>query len=112
MAPSGPAAMLGPLSGAANSVMMPAGVIRPIVPANWRNQRLPSGPAVMLLPSLLAVGSVNSAMAPSVVIRPILFVAVSVNQSAPSGPAAMPPGRLLGVGTGNSSMVWAETIAG
>src|SRR6266487_1455174 len=38
------------------------------------------------------------------VMRPILFVAHSVNQRLPSGPAVIAPGRLPGVGRGNSLM--------
>ena len=50
--PSGPAVMpcglLLAVSAAANSVMVPAGVIRPILlPPSSVNQRLPSGPAVI-----------------------------------------------------------------
>ncbi len=41
-------------------------------------------------------------MAPPVVMRPILLVAVSVNHRLPSGPAVMPTGPLLAVGVGNS----------
>jgi len=76
-APSGPAVMSdGKLSGVgmANSVMVPAVVIRPILLApNSVNQRAPSGPAVMPTGKLLAVGRANSVMTPAVVIRPILL---------------------------------------
>src|SRR5438477_281535 len=70
------------------------------------NQRTPSGPAVMPEGALPAVGTVNSVMTPSVVIRPILLPAnaSSVNQRAPSGPVVMPTGALPAVGTVNSVM--------
>ena len=50
-------------------------------------------------------GSGNSVTAPSVVIRPIVSVFISVNHSAPSAPAAMPNGPLSGVGVGNEVAV-------
>ena len=60
--PSGPAVIpSGPLLAVmrcVNSVMVPAGVIRPILlPVYSVNQRLPSGPAVIPAGPLLAVGS-------------------------------------------------------
>src|SRR5262249_22029377 len=76
-------------------------VIRPIFsPFCSVNQRLPSGPVVMLEGALEAVGSVNSVIAPAGVILPILFAvaANSVNQRLPSGPVVIPAGKLLVVG--------------
>ena len=89
--------------GSANSVMMPAVVIRPIwLPSDSVNQRLPSGPAAIPAGMLLAVGSANSVMMPAVVIRPIWLLPASANQRLPSGPAVMPTGMLSGVGIANS----------
>src|SRR5262249_39256362 len=93
--------------GTVNSVMSPAGVIRPIRPASSVNQTLPSGPAVMPAGRLAAVRSVNSwivTLNPPVPMaaRPILFPGPPRNQIAPSGPAAMPHGVLAAVGTSNS----------
>ena len=51
------------------------------------NQRLPSGPVVIRLGPLFAVGMVNSVNVPSVAIRPMRLPPFSANQSAPSGPA-------------------------
>src|SRR5690348_11080797 len=91
--PSAPAAMpltFGALTG--NSVIWPAGVIRPIalvVPVSV-NHRLPSGPAVS--PRGKAPGfkpPENSVIWPLGVIRPIAGSLASVNQIFPSGPAAM-----------------------
>src|SRR5262249_24479614 len=46
-----------------HSVMLPSGVMRPIFrPRVSVNQRLPSGPAVMSLSPLLAVGTAYSTM--------------------------------------------------
>ena len=78
-----------------NSVIAPAGVMRPIRPglACSVNQRLPSGPGA--IPSgeeLLVRPVVNSVIAPVGVIRPIAGFAFSVNQRLPSGPATMPVG--------------------
>src|SRR5260221_4257510 len=77
--PSGPAAMsfswLTPV-GRGNSVMVPLGLMRPIL--------LPISSGVL-------------------VPNPLKFV--SVNHRLPSGPAAMSFGWLLAVGTGNSGMV-------
>src|SRR5439155_905810 len=89
--------------GTRNSVMAPAGVIRPILlPESSVNQRLPSGPAVMLSGALPVVGTANSVTVPVRVIRPILFPLSSVNQTFPSWPAVMPMGPLPAVGTVNS----------
>src|SRR5437016_5133580 len=76
MFPSGPAVIAPPpLSGVGrgNSVMTPAGVIRPIALATppCVNQRFPSGPAVMSQGSLTGVGRGNSVITPAGVIRPI-----------------------------------------
>ena len=50
-------------SGSENSVIEPAGVIRPILPeANSVNQTLPSGPAAIPTGWLAAVGTANSAI--------------------------------------------------
>jgi hypothetical protein len=74
--------------GIANSVVVPAVVIRPILLANCSvNQRLPSGPTAMPHGPLWGVGTGNSMMAPVGVIRPILAAEYSVNQMLPSGPA-------------------------
>ena len=51
-------------------------------------------------PLKIAMG--NSVNAPSVVTRPILLLASSVNHRFPSGPVVMPQGPLYGVGTENS----------
>src|ERR1700676_5350622 len=59
--------------GSANSVMVPVGVMRPILlPSDSVNQRLPSGPAVIPAGPLLEVGSANSVTVPVGVMRPIL----------------------------------------
>ena len=49
-----------------------------------------------------ALGTVNSVIAPPVVICPILLPTLSVNQRLPSGPATIPAGELPGVGMTNS----------
>jgi hypothetical protein len=56
--PSGPAVIpYGPLlAGAVTSVMLPAGVIVPILPPCSANERLPSESAVMKSVKLLVVG--------------------------------------------------------
>src|SRR5688572_8299257 len=97
--PSGPAVMsvgAPPDGPEPNSVIVPAGVIRPIPGfAGCVNQRLPSGPAAIAVGSLPcvspAVYSVTVPVAGSR--RPIASVAPgSVNQIAPSGPAATSAG--------------------
>src|SRR5437588_8250876 len=76
--------------------------MRPTLPTlNSVNHRLPSGPTVIPLGILLAVGTGNSVMLPPVVMRPI-SPTDSVNQRLPSGPAVMPTGSLPAVGTGNA----------
>src|ERR1035441_2195555 len=98
MAPSGPETMRrGVLDGVGivNSVIVPDGVIRPILlPVYSVNHRLPSKPAVIAarVATLLAVGTGNSMMAPVVVMRPILLAAISTNHRLPSGPAQIPVG--------------------
>src|SRR2546428_256625 len=78
--PSGPAAMkAGRLFavGTGNSVISPAGVIRPIWFALISvNHRFPSEPEAMSSGSLFAVGTGNSIRLPEVLIRPILFVSL------------------------------------
>ena len=91
--PIGPAAMppglLLPV-GIGNSLIAPAGVIRPILLLyDSVNQRLPSGPAAMSRELLLAVVIGNSVITPAVVMRPILLLYPSVNQRLPSGPATI-----------------------
>src|SRR5271166_4101563 len=89
--------------------MAPCVVMRPIVcPSSSVNQRLPSGPAVMLIGALLAVGMANSVMMPPGVMRPILLPNTgfsSVNQRLPSGPAVIPVGVAFAVGSGNWVMM-------
>src|SRR5919109_481977 len=103
---SGPATMPNETFESGNSVIWPAGVIRPTrAPPSSVNQRLPSGPATMLVGKLLAVGSGNSVTVPAGVIRPIRLVKLATNQRLPSGPATRLPGTLLAVGSGNSVTV-------
>src|SRR5215470_15011199 len=69
--------------GIRNSEMTPAVVMRPIlVLSNSGNQRLPSGPAV-IVKTRVAVGRGNSVMTPEIVTRPILWPEFSVNQRLP-----------------------------
>ena len=92
-----------PEAGAENSVIIPAGVIRPILFALFSaNQRFPSGPRVIPLGTLPPVGMGNSVTTPAGVIRPIWLPVSSVNHRFPSGPALMPAGLPVGVGIGNS----------
>src|ERR1700676_4356090 len=99
-APSGPTVIrVGPPLLAVYSVMIPAVVIRPILPPSV-NQRAPSGPATMSRGYLPGHGSGNSVIWPPVVIPPILLPSASVNHNAPSGPAAIFTVRLLDVGIG------------
>ena len=81
-----------------NSVITPAGVMRPMrLPPYSVNQRLPSGPAVMpfgWLPAVMPV--LNSVTVPVGVMRPMRLPLDSVNQRLPSGPAVMPIGTLFG----------------
>src|SRR5206468_4553609 len=114
--PSGPAAMAsGPASGVGmeNSVMAPAGVIRPILSAsNSVNHTFQSGPGAMPLGPLSGVGVANSVTAPDGVMRATLDAAFSVNHRLPSGPAAMAAGLLLGVGMGKMVMPAARAVGG
>src|SRR5207249_2052596 len=101
--PYGMLLLVGTLNSASTN---PLEVISPILLPYPVNQRLPSGPVVMLTGRLLAVGMVNSSavvMVPAVVIRPILPDANSVNQRLPSGPAVIANGRPPSVVTSNSS---------
>src|SRR2546427_436020 len=80
-------------------------VMRPILlPLTSVNQRLPSGPAVIPVRTLSAVGIGNSVIVPLGLMRPILLPLSSVNQRLPSGPAVIPY-RTLTVGTRNSVIV-------
>ncbi len=79
--------------GKRNSVIVPAGVMRPI----WSlsdsvNHRLPSGPAVIPEGKLAAVGMRNSVIVPAGVMRPMRFASDSVNHRFPSGAAVMAVG--------------------
>ena len=76
----------------ANSVITPAGVMRPISLLPYSvNQRFPSGPAVMIRGFSPGVGSWNSVTVPEGVMRPMALPPgpVSVNHMFPSGPAVM-----------------------
>ena len=98
--------------GSGKSLIFPAVVIRPIFPAvvpvttywNSVNQRLPSGPLVML-PGM-EWDNVNSRILPCGVITPILlgllFVPITVNQRLPSEPAVILEGKVFAKGKGNS----------
>src|SRR5579862_7948151 len=89
--------------GGVNSVVTPAGVIRPILLLpNSVNQRLPSLPAVMLTGTRFVT---NSMIPPLTVILPIRLPVYSVNQRLPSGPVQMPFGWLPAVGSVNSVIV-------
>src|SRR5260370_13660685 len=96
MAPSGPVVMKAEVLsdvGSGNSLIVPVGVMRPILPGSV-NQRLPSGPAVMSSEELLG-GSGNSLIVPVGVMRPILplspsllfmlFTSVSQKPMSPPG---------------------------
>src|SRR5215469_13599577 len=91
-----------------NSVTAPvAGTRRataPVLDAVRRsvNQMLPSDPAATDVGLVLAVGTANSVICPSSVIRPILLPRVSANQIDPSRPGISPSGALLAVGIGYS----------
>src|SRR5436190_12313241 len=81
MLPSGPAVI---------PVIVPWGVISPILPAEAYsvNQTFPSGPAVMPKGEVLWASG-YSLRTPFVVMRPIMFESNSVNQSAPSSPTVI-----------------------
>src|SRR5712692_10986992 len=90
--------------------MTPPGVMRPILfPKFSVNQRLPSGPAVMMRGLVSRVEGervwYSPVTAPLVVMRPILSDNDSQNQRLPSGPAAIPRELLLAVGIGNSPVM-------
>ena len=90
--PSAPVAMstgvLMPLP--AKEVAVPAGVIRPMVPASEVNHTLPSGPAPTSCRSAMP-GPVKAAITPVVVMRPIDELAFAT-QRLPSGPAVIDVG--------------------
>ena len=101
MIPNGRAVVVGQR----NSVMMPAGVMRPMRAALVSvNQMLPSGPAVRRPVPALGVGVVNSVTAPQGVMRPSSLVAKLANQMLPSAPKATSPASAL-PGSGNSRRV-------
>src|SRR5262245_66237808 len=75
-----------------------------LLPYDSVNHRLLLGPAATPLGSLDAVGTLNSLIAPPVVILPILLPEYSVNHRFSSGPAAMSTGKLAAVGTLYSAM--------
>src|SRR5258706_15897659 len=68
--------------------------MRPTLPTASVNHIAPSGPAVISVGPLLAVGVGNRLVLPPVVMRPIAFTFVVkssyVNHRLPSGPAEMP----------------------
>src|SRR5215469_11696081 len=66
------------------------------------NQTLPSDPTATEVGLLFAVGTANSVIDPSSVIRPSLLPRVSANQIDPSGPGVRPSGALSAVGIGYS----------
>src|SRR5665213_2490958 len=86
---------------AANSVTMPAGVMRPIRatfvgPPVSVNHMFPSGPLAMPdgpEPGVIPVE--NSVITPAGVMRPMRSPQPSVNQRLPSGPAAIPVAWLV-----------------
>ena len=108
--PSGPFVMLeGGLSeeGSKNSLILPAGVMRPTLPVPLSlcsavNQRLPSGPLVMSIETVPG-GNGNWLILPAGVMRPIWRS--EVNQTAPSDPVVIPVGCPLFAGSGNSRIV-------
>src|SRR5258708_7560244 len=113
MAPSGPVVMKAEVLsdvGSGNSLIVPVGVMRPILPGSV-NPRLRYGTAVMSSEELLG-GSGNSLIVPVGVMRPILplsplvfgMLTTSVNQRALSGPVVMLVGWLPD-GSGNSLIV-------
>jgi hypothetical protein len=61
-----------------------------LLPPDSVSHRLLSGPVVISQGMELGVGTVNSAIAPKGVIRPIKPPKISVNQRLPSGPAVIP----------------------
>src|SRR5579863_5947839 len=102
--PSGPATIAPglPPDGTGNSVMVPVGVMRPILrPSFSVNQTLPSGPFAIPHALLIGVGMAHSVNVPVGVTCPILLPVpfCSVNQRLPSGPVVMPYGPPFAVGT-------------
>src|SRR5262249_18790557 len=91
-----------PVPGTANSVITPAGVIRPIRSVTPSvNQTLPSGPAVISTGSLSGERPWrNSVIWPPGAIRPM--AGISAGYRLPSGPRAIPSASALGDGIGNS----------
>src|SRR5688500_5367536 len=89
--PSEPAVMSsGRLNGVGieNSVITPAGVIRPMLFPLVVNQRLPSGPAVIPAGRLAGVGMSKKPLnSPRGVPRAIELASLSVTHRLPSGPA-------------------------
>src|SRR5260370_17344943 len=76
----------------ANSVTMPAGVMRPILlPVVSVNQRLPSGPSAMSNGVRPLPGSAKSVLWPAIVLLAIFSATGSVYHMLPSGPLMMPP---------------------
>src|SRR6266705_2010232 len=75
--------------------------MRPIFPIASVNHIFPSGPAVISVGPLLAVGVGVKVIVPLVVMRPILdeVELSSVNQRLPSGPVVMSSVDALLVGT-------------
>ena len=68
-----------------NSVICPAGVMRPIWPASVsENQILPSGPSAMPSGPAFSVGTANSSSVPAGVMRPILLAFFCANHRLPS----------------------------
>src|SRR5258708_26538705 len=105
--PSGPATIAPglPPDGTGNSVMVPVGVMRPILrPSFSVNQTLPSGPLTIPHGLLAIVGMAHSVNMPAGVTRPILLPVpfCSVNHRLPSGPVVIPYGPPLVVGTAYS----------
>src|SRR5213594_3667238 len=75
------------------SVKTPLGVICTILLMGGSvKYRLPSGPAVISCGWALAVGTVNSVIAPLVVTRPMIFSNLLTNHKLPSGPVVMAMG--------------------
>src|SRR5438477_12597778 len=88
-----------PLKPVGKTVITPAVVIRPTVPAAslFTNHKLPSGPLVIAVGALLAeivCGIGYSWITPAVVIFPMALFPWSVNQRFPSGPATIPNAKL------------------
>src|SRR5260370_2754424 len=105
--PAGPATIAPglPPDGTGNSVMVPVGVMRPILrPSFSVNQTLPSGPLTIPHGLLAIVGMAHSVNMPAGVTRPILLPVpfCSVNHRLPSGPVVIPYGPPLVVGTAYS----------